>query len=94
MATTFRLKRKSFSKYDETDNLKRMKDSDILAEKKKEAPGYGNVVSSGFGGAVAGGVPPVAYGHHQRAVGQPRASGFKLGSCGVDGGFALCIRHA
>ena len=29
------LKRKSFTKWDDTDNLKRMKDSDILAEEKK-----------------------------------------------------------
>ena len=30
------MKRKSFTKWDETDNLKRMKDSDILAEQKKK----------------------------------------------------------
>ena len=30
------LRSKSFTKYDDTDNLKRMKDSDILAEQEKE----------------------------------------------------------
>ena len=48
------LKRKSFTKWDDTDNLKRMKDSDILAEQKKEAPGYGNVASKSVGGAITG----------------------------------------
>ena len=55
-------KRKSFTKYDETDNLKRMKDSDILAEQKKKAPGYGSVVSNSLGGAVVGGVAGAAAG--------------------------------
>ena len=34
---TFR--EKSYTKYDETDALKQMKDSDILAEKKKSTGG-------------------------------------------------------
>ena len=49
------LKRKSFTKWDDTDNLKRMKDSDILAEQKKKQPGYGGVVQGSLGGAVVGG---------------------------------------
>ena len=49
------LKRKSFTKWDDTDNLKRMKDSDILAEQKKKEPGYGGVVSGSLGGAAVGG---------------------------------------
>jgi hypothetical protein len=52
---TYILKRKSFTKWDETDNLKRMKDADILAEQKKKQPGYGNVVQSSLGGAIIGG---------------------------------------
>lgn len=32
------IKRKLFTKYDETDSLKRMKDSDILAAKPKDIP--------------------------------------------------------
>ena len=38
------LRTKSFTKYDDTDNLKRMKDSDILAEQKKEVPSYASTV--------------------------------------------------
>jgi len=51
---TIYLKRKLYTQWDETDNLKRMKDSDILAEKKKRGPGYGPVLSSAAGGALAG----------------------------------------
>ena len=46
------IKRKLFTKYDDTDNLKRMKDSDILAEKPKQAPGYGSVAGAALGGAA------------------------------------------
>ena len=53
------LKRKTYSKYDETDNLKRMKDSDILAEEKKKSPGYRGVLRDTAlgiaGGAAIGG---------------------------------------
>lgn len=42
-------KRKTFTRYDDTDNLKRMKDSDILAEKKRTPD-----VSAGTVGAAAG----------------------------------------
>lgn len=58
----FILKRKSFTKYDDTDNLKRMKDSDILAEQKKTAPGYGSTVSGALGGAAVGGIAGAAAG--------------------------------
>jgi len=51
---TIYLKRKLYTQWDETDNLKRMKDSDILAEQKKKGPGYGSVLSSTAGGALAG----------------------------------------
>ncbi len=47
------LRQKYYTKYDETDNLKRMKDSDILAEKKKDQ-NYGSTVASGLNGAVIG----------------------------------------
>lgn len=49
------IKRKLFTKYDDTDNLKRMKDSDILAEKPKQAPGYASVATGALGGAALGG---------------------------------------
>ena len=48
------IRRKLFTKYDDTDNLKRMKDSDILAEKPKQAPGYGSVATGALGGAALG----------------------------------------
>lgn len=50
------IKRKLYTKYDDTDRLKQMKDSDILAEKKKKKPGYGKVVSAAVGGTLAGGL--------------------------------------
>ena len=52
----YTLKRKTFTKYDDTDNLKRMKDSDILAEKKKQPSITGaHMATAGLGGALAGG---------------------------------------
>lgn len=58
---TIYLKRKLYTQWDETDNLKRMKDSDILAEKKKKGPGYGSVISSSVGGALAGATVGATY---------------------------------
>jgi hypothetical protein len=50
------LKRKTFTKYDETDNLKRMKDSDILAERKKQPETTGShVAAAGLAGGLVGG---------------------------------------
>lgn len=51
-----RLKRKLYTKFDDTDRLKQMKDSDILAEKKRQAPGYGELATTTAGGVVAGAV--------------------------------------
>lgn len=48
------IKRKLFTQWDETDRLKQMKDSDILAEKKKKKPGLGGVAGSAAGGALVG----------------------------------------
>lgn len=50
------IKRKLFTRYDDTDNLKRMKDSDILAEKPKQAPGFGSVALGAASGVAAGSV--------------------------------------
>lgn len=47
-------KRKVFTKYDDTDALKQMKDSDILAQEKKKAPGYGGVAAAAATGATVG----------------------------------------
>ncbi len=66
---------KSFTKYDDTDNLKRMKDSDILAEKEKEVPSYSSSV-----------LPKAAAGAAIGAVGLGAANslrkGFKTGEWG------------
>ena len=50
---TFVLKRKLYTVYDETDNLKRMKDSDILAEKRKTT-NYVPAAAAAAGGAAVG----------------------------------------
>ena len=53
---TFR--EKSYTKYDETDALKQMKDSDILAEKKKSTggPDLSSATKPAAVGALAGGL--------------------------------------
>lgn len=51
------IRRKQFTLYDETDNLKRMKDSDILAEKEKQVPYLSSpmrVAGATVGGAASG----------------------------------------
>jgi hypothetical protein len=54
---TYILKRKAFTKYDETDALKRAKDSDILAEKAKKPMTNGTAIATGaLGGALVGGL--------------------------------------
>ena len=89
------LKRKSFTKWDDTDNLKRMKDSDILAEQKKKQPGYENVVSGSLGGATVGGVAGAAaglassLGKKGARVATAGARASKLGKLGAVGGALL-----
>jgi hypothetical protein len=51
---TYQLKRKSFTKWDETDNLKKMKDSDILAENKKKTVDLRSIGGSAVAGALTG----------------------------------------
>lgn len=53
---TYKLKRKLFTQWDDTDNLKRMKDSDILAEKKRRASAAPIAKGTGFGAAVGGAI--------------------------------------
>lgn len=48
--------RKYFTQWDETDQLKGMKDSDILAEKKRSTSSLGPMVGSGLVGASIGGI--------------------------------------
>jgi hypothetical protein len=45
---------REYTKWDETDNLKRAKDSDILAEEKKKTPGLSAPIMAGVGGAITG----------------------------------------
>lgn len=86
----FRLKRKIYSKYDETDNLKRMNDADILAEKKKEKPGYGNVLSKVGTGAVVGALAGAALGGFKKGGSMnSMKKGLKTGA--LLGGAALGI---
>lgn len=49
----YKLKRKNYTVWDDTDNLKRMKDADILAEKKK-TNSYAPIVKQAATGAAAG----------------------------------------
>ena len=107
--STFVIRRKTYTIYDETDNLKRMKDSDILAEKAKAAPGYGSVVGSTLGGAVVGagalgaanGFRKMAtagpgFGNKMAGLGKGIKSGGKWGAIAgglVAGGMALSNRN-
>ena len=45
---------REFTRWDDTDNLKRAKDSDILAEDRKKGPGIGGPLTSAAQGAVIG----------------------------------------
>lgn len=47
------IKRKLFTIWDETDNLKKMKDSDILAERSRST-GAGRIAGGAIGGAALG----------------------------------------
>lgn len=73
--STFILKRRSYSIYDETDSLKKMKDSDLLAEGKKSNPGYGQVAQAAATGAVAGGSALAVAGGLKNALGGGGFSG-------------------
>lgn len=48
------IRQKNYTRYDDTDSLKRMNDADILAEKKKNAPGFGSVLGTTATGTLAG----------------------------------------
>lgn len=62
MATVYRIKRFAQFNYDETDALKRMKDSEILSEQQKQKPGYGGVARAVGSAAIAGGAAGLALG--------------------------------
>ena len=83
-----KFRRKLFTQWDETDNLKRMKDADILAEKKKTTGGFGKMVGSGAAGALAGagagaaigGIASVAKTRGTAGLGKAIAKGGKWGA--------------
>lgn len=70
---------KEFTRWDETDNLKRAKDSDILAEEKKKKVGYGGALSSGVQGAALGAGIGAAANMGLGAIGKNRANVNYLG---------------
>lgn len=80
----FLLKRKTFTRWDDTDNLKRMKDSDILAEKRRRVHDYGKIARDTAVGAAAGLVSGAALGTIAGAGGntwlQQRANGLVKGA--------------
>ena len=71
-----KFRQKNYTLYDETDNLKRMKDSDILAEKKKPTTRWGQIAGVGAAGAVAGGLGGAAIGSIGKAVRGRTMKGF------------------
>ena len=95
MATKFILKRKLYTRYDATDNLKRMKDSDILAEKPKDVNNFTGVARSTITGATAAGIGGLALGAGKGLAtkGSQLASAGKLagkyGKVGAIGGALL-----
>ena len=82
---SYRLKRKLYTQYDDTDALKRMKDSDILAEKKKEPKTTRGAVLAGT--AAGAGVGLVGGGVFRAATGKYKGLGFK-------GGFSKAMGRA
>lgn len=81
---TYILKRKVFTRWDETDNLKRMKDSDILAEQKRStSPTVSSVsdtLASTATGAVAGATALGAAKGLSGAFGKAATVGGKMGN--------------
>ena len=52
--TVYRLSRKIFTQWDDTDNLKRMKDADILAAQKRPTANYGAMANGAITGTLGG----------------------------------------
>jgi len=76
---------KEFTKWDETDNLKRAKDSDILAEEKKKKPGMGGPILAGASGAITGAATGAVAGG---IIGGARKKSFKAIGKGIKKGGA------
>ena len=101
--TNFRLKQ--FSVYDDTDALKRMKDSDILSEKRKQSLSTGNIArmtvagAAGLGavGAIGNSVLRKSNGYF-RGMGGRLVKGGKAGAlvgaaAGIGGGLLIKNRQ-
>lgn len=91
---TYILKRKIYSQYDDTDNLKKMKDSDILAEKKKKpetssARYISSGLSAGLAGAGLGAAVGIARGKGHIFKGSRWAKAPKHGAVGLAAGAGL-----
>lgn len=77
------LKRKLYTKYDETDALKRMKDSDILAATPKSipAPSSSNLgLSAGSGALLGGGIGSAIGGITKKGIKKGGAYGAIIGA--------------
>ena len=64
---------REFTRWDDTDNLKRAKDSDILAEEKKRGPGIGGPLTSAAQGAVIGAGAGAVTGGILKGIGNRKA---------------------
>lgn len=77
------IKRKLYTKYDDTDALKRMKDSDILAATPKEIPtpsGSGIGMSAASGALLGGGVGSVIGGITKKGIRKGGMYGAAIGT--------------
>lgn len=79
----YTLKRKIFTQWDDTDNLKRMKDADILATQKRPTTNYGNVARGTISGSLGGAALGTVLGGFSKAgggIGKGMLSGSKKGA--------------
>jgi hypothetical protein len=65
----YTLKRKIFTQWDDTDNLKRMKDADILATQKRPTHNYGDIAGSAITGTLGGAAVGTVLGGFSKAGG-------------------------
>lgn len=72
------LRNKQFTQWDETDRLKAMKDSDILAEKSRSTTSAGSMIRSGVAGAALGGLTAGGVGAAMALRGGTAAAGGRL----------------
>jgi len=82
----YKLKRKLYTIWDETDNLKRMKDSDILAEKERPTTNYGNIALGAGAGAAAGVGAGAVIGGVRGMVSPSKGKFFRRIGRGIKGG--------